>query len=60
MAEARVNDINLHYDIQGNGDPLVMVMGLGGSSAAWDPALLAELARSFRVITYDNRHRPQR
>jgi pimeloyl-ACP methyl ester carboxylesterase len=55
MPEARVNDLNLHYDIQGSGDPLLMVMGLGASSAAWDPALIAELARSFRVITYDNR-----
>jgi 3-oxoadipate enol-lactonase len=28
---------------------------LGGSSAGWAPELVAELARSFRTITYDNR-----
>jgi pimeloyl-ACP methyl ester carboxylesterase len=55
MPEVEVNDIKMHYDVQGNGDPLLMVMGLGSSSAAWSPELIFELARSFRVITYDNR-----
>jgi pimeloyl-ACP methyl ester carboxylesterase len=55
MPEVRVGDINLHYEIQGHDDPLLMIMGLGSSSAAWDPALVSELARSFRTIVYDNR-----
>src|SRR5581483_9471957 len=51
-----VNDgVRLHYEVQGQGEPLLMVMGLGGSSAAWPPTLIDELARSFRVIIYDNR-----
>src|SRR5216684_8968361 len=55
MPEIRVGDVKLHYEVQGSGDPLLMVMGLGSSSATWPPDLIAELARSFRVITYDNR-----
>ena len=55
MPEIRVNDVELHYDVQGSGDPLLVVMGLGSSSAAWNPELIAGLAQSFRVITYDNR-----
>jgi pimeloyl-ACP methyl ester carboxylesterase len=55
MPEVNVNDVKLHYDVQGGGDPLLVVMGLGSSSAAWNPELIAGLARSFRVITYDNR-----
>jgi len=55
MAEVRVGDVRLHFDVSGSGDPLLMVMGLGGSSAGWAPQLVAELARSFRTITYDNR-----
>jgi len=55
MPKARVRDVNLNYDMRGNGDPLVMIMGLGASSAAWDPRLLEELARSFTVVTFDNR-----
>ncbi len=55
MPEVRVGDVNLHYDVYGKGEPLLAIMGLGGSSAGWDPALIEELARSFRVITFDNR-----
>jgi 3-oxoadipate enol-lactonase len=55
MPEVRVGDINLHYEIQGDGDPVLMIMGLGSSSASWDPVLVSELARSFRTIVYDNR-----
>jgi pimeloyl-ACP methyl ester carboxylesterase len=55
MPEVRVGDVNLHYEIYGSGDPLLMVMGLGGSSAGWDPNLISGLAGSFRTIIYDNR-----
>ncbi len=55
MPQAKVRDVNLHYDEHGRGDPLMMIMGLGASSAAWDPELVADLAKSFRVITFDNR-----
>jgi pimeloyl-ACP methyl ester carboxylesterase len=55
MPEAQIGDVKLHYEVSGSGDPLLMVMGLGGSSAGWDPGLVAELSRSFRTIIYDNR-----
>jgi len=55
MAEVRVGEVRLHYEVAGSGEPLLMVMGLGGSSAGWAPELIAELARSFRTIIYDNR-----
>lgn len=55
MPEARIRDVILHYDVYGSGDPLLMIMGLGASSAQWDPRLVENLAQSFRVITFDNR-----
>jgi len=55
MPQARVRDVNLHFDESGKGDPVLMIMGLGASSAAWDPELVADLAKSFRVVTFDNR-----
>jgi pimeloyl-ACP methyl ester carboxylesterase len=55
MPEAQLRDIKIHYDVYGNGEPLLMIMGLGASSAVWDPDLVNELARSFGVITFDNR-----
>lgn len=55
MPTVRVRDVNLYYEIHGTGDPLLMIMGLGGSALAWEPAMIAELAGSFRTIIFDNR-----
>lgn len=55
MPKAKAGDINLHHDVRGAGEPLLMIMGLGASSAAWDPEMLAQLGRTFQVITFDNR-----
>jgi pimeloyl-ACP methyl ester carboxylesterase len=55
MPEAKTRDITIHYDVYGRGDPLLMIMGLGASSAQWDPEVVAGLARDFSVITFDNR-----
>jgi len=49
-----IRDIMTYYEEAGSGDPLVLVMGLGGDMQAW--ALQAPaLAKHFRVITFDNR-----
>jgi len=55
MPIVRVRDLNLYCESHGGGEPLLMIMGLGGSALAWEPALVADLARSFRTIVYDNR-----
>jgi pimeloyl-ACP methyl ester carboxylesterase len=55
MPKIQVGDVNLNYDASGSGEPLLLIMGLGASSAQWDPELIDELARTFRVITFDNR-----
>lgn len=52
---ARVNGIDIAYRVQGNGPPLVLVMGYRLSSAAWPAAFVETLARQFTVITIDNR-----
>jgi pimeloyl-ACP methyl ester carboxylesterase len=52
------NGIELCYQTFGDpdGDPLLLVMGLGGPMTWWDPALCRMLAeRGFFVIRYDNR-----
>jgi pimeloyl-ACP methyl ester carboxylesterase len=55
MPEVRVDDVRLHYEVAGHGEPLLMVMGLGGSSAGWAPEVVTALADSFHTIIYDNR-----
>jgi 3-oxoadipate enol-lactonase len=44
----------LHWDSSGTGDPVLMIMGLGLSGGAWWRTVPV-LARSLRVITFDNR-----
>jgi pimeloyl-ACP methyl ester carboxylesterase len=39
----------------GSGPPLVLLNGYSGTSADWDPTLLAELASSFTVYAPDHR-----
>lgn len=44
----------LYYQVQGEGEPLVLIMGLGGHSQSW--ALQTRfLAQRYQVITPDNR-----
>ena len=33
MAEVQAGDVKLYYEVHGSGEPLLMIMGLGGSSA---------------------------
>ena len=55
---ACVNGLQLHWEETGpaHGEPLLLVMGLGGQLIHWPDALARELvARGFRVIRFDNR-----
>jgi pimeloyl-ACP methyl ester carboxylesterase len=52
---ARVNGVTISYRVQGEGPPLVLVMGYRLNSAAWPAAFIEGLARRFSVITLDNR-----
>jgi pimeloyl-ACP methyl ester carboxylesterase len=54
MPEAEVNGVTLYYEIQGDGEPLVLVHGAWVDATAW-AFVVAGLARSFRVLTYDRR-----
>jgi pimeloyl-ACP methyl ester carboxylesterase len=52
---AKVNGVNIAVRVQGEGPPLVLVMGYRLSSAAWPEPCIEALARQFSVITLDNR-----
>ena len=51
---ADLTDVRCYYTILGSGDPLLLIPGLGSTSALWDSVARA-LARSFCVILADNR-----
>jgi len=57
MASTTVSTgITLEYEVHGDGDPLLLVMGLGGQLVAWPATFIAGLVdRGFQVITFDNR-----
>lgn len=55
MPRVPAGDISIHYDIRGEGEPLLLINGFGSSSATWRPEFLDGLARSFRLIAFDNR-----
>ena len=54
MPKAKVNGINLYYEVNGQGEPLVMIMGFAGSRAGWIFQRRA-FQKYFQVITFDNR-----
>ena len=54
MSAARVNGVELYYELNGSGEPLVLVHGSWGDHHNWDPVVSA-LAESFRVLAYDRR-----
>lgn len=52
------NGLEIEVDLQGpaDGEPLLLIMGLGMQLVAWPDELVADLvARGFRVIRMDNR-----
>jgi pimeloyl-ACP methyl ester carboxylesterase len=50
----RVNGARLFYELTGSGDPLVLVHGSWVDHTSWQ-LVVPDLARSFRVLTYDRR-----
>ena len=55
MPKIKVNDINIYYEIHGDGFPFVMIAGIGVSLGFWTPALLEGISNSFKTIIFDNR-----
>jgi pimeloyl-ACP methyl ester carboxylesterase len=49
-----VNGVALYYEVQGEGDPLILIHGGLVSSAMWQ-AILPHLVDDFRVMTPDSR-----
>lgn len=54
MPEVKVNDISMNYEVHGEGEPLILIMGLGGDNFRWF-RILPLLAENFKVLTFDNR-----
>jgi pimeloyl-ACP methyl ester carboxylesterase len=51
----RANGQDLYYEIHGEGEPLILVMGIGYDSTLWMLAQVPALSKRFRVVIFDNR-----
>ncbi len=54
MPKVNINGIDIDYKIEGNGKPLVMIMGIAATRRAW-LFQTSVFKKHFRVITFDNR-----
>ncbi len=54
MPKAKVNDINLYYEVHGKGQPLVLILGLGSDLSDYKK-IINYLSKYFMVLVVDNR-----
>lgn len=58
MPTVTTNDVTIAYDVRGpeSGEPLLLVMGLGGQLTDWPEGFVELLVeQGFRVVRFDNR-----
>jgi 3-oxoadipate enol-lactonase len=55
MPKITIGDININYEIQGSGAPLLMIMGLSFSLRDWGNKFTELLAQHYQLILFDNR-----
>jgi pimeloyl-ACP methyl ester carboxylesterase len=54
VPKASVNGFQLYYEIEGEGEPIVLIPGFASGREIWSRQIPA-LSRDFRVITFDPR-----
>ena len=54
MERARINGVEIAYELRGAGDPIVMIHGAQGDQSMF-AGMAAEFAKSYRVLTFDQR-----
>jgi 3-oxoadipate enol-lactonase len=54
MPKIHVKDIEMYYEVHGNGTPLVHISGLAGDARAWTRQI-DHLSKHYQVVCFDNR-----
>jgi 3-oxoadipate enol-lactonase len=50
----RANGIDIYYEVHGEGNPLVLISGLGSGMSLFS-GLIPSLSKTFKVVAFDNR-----
>ena len=54
MPYVKVNDIQMYCEMHGDGEPLVVILGLGTDVSEWD-GIIRWLTEKYKVLAFDNR-----
>jgi len=54
MPAARINDIDMYYEVHGEGEPLVLIAGLGSGVSLFARSIPI-FSKDCEVIAFDNR-----
>lgn len=54
MPKAHVEDVEIYYEVHGEGAPVLFVAGLGGTGSYWAPQI-GPFSDRFKVIVHDHR-----
>ncbi|AKT40004.1 alpha/beta fold hydrolase [Chondromyces crocatus] len=55
MQTARIGDLDIHYQVFGEGEPVLLIMGLGTRGDSWTPMAQALAGSGYQAIQFDNR-----
>lgn len=53
MSKVKLNNKLFYYEVYGNGDPLLLISGLGSDSSSW-AGVVKKFLLNFKVIIFDN------
>ncbi|WP_424354400.1 alpha/beta fold hydrolase [Methanobacterium sp. MBAC-LM] len=54
MPTVKVNDINMYYEVHGDGEPLLIIWGMGGEISTFVD-YMDNLDKDYKLIFFDNR-----
>ena len=54
MPYAKVNGVNINYEVHGQGEPVVLIGGLGSQMQSW-ATQVPIYSEHFKVVIFDNR-----
>lgn len=55
MPKIKINDIDIYYELKGEGEPLVLIMGLSANIDWWPEQVVEELSKQYKILLFDNR-----